>query len=50
MRTEGSPESDVESTEQRENWKVYKAQLESLCQSLQYQMLQFQDKIGQLVK
>ncbi|XP_071157946.1 A-kinase anchor protein 9-like isoform X3 [Mytilus edulis] len=50
VRTEGSPESDVESTEQRENWKVYKAQLESLCQSLQYQMLQFQDKIGQLVK
>ncbi|XP_063421715.1 A-kinase anchor protein 9-like isoform X4 [Mytilus trossulus] len=50
VRTEGSPESDVESTEQRENWKVYKAQLESLCQSLQFQMLQFQDKIGQLVK
>ncbi|XP_052094804.1 A-kinase anchor protein 9-like isoform X6 [Mytilus californianus] len=50
LRNEGSPESDIESTEQRENWKVYKAQLESLCQSLQYQMLQFQDKIGQLVK
>ncbi|CAC5383910.1 AKAP9 [Mytilus coruscus] len=50
LRKEGSPESDIESTEQRENWKVYKAQLESLCQSLQYQMLQFQDKIGHLVK
>jgi hypothetical protein len=50
LGAEGSPQSDVETFEQKENWKVYKAQLESLCQSLQYLMLQFQDRIGQLVR